>query len=56
MTECDEVAESLDFSDCKSFDECAAVARRAMPDESMTIIDNVAASAWRSIRRQDIPE
>ena len=49
MTECDEVADSMaptapQFS---SFDEAARFVRCQMPDETATVIDNVAESLWR---------
>ena len=44
-TECDEVADNMPLpSKQVTFDEALAIVREAMPDETVTIIDNVAYS------------
>ena len=44
-TECDEVADNMPLPTKQlTFDEALAIAREAMPDESATIISNVAYS------------
>lgn len=47
--ECDEIAKTI-CDTCKdqirSFDEAVTVTRRLMPDESTTVIDNVAHSLY----------
>lgn len=49
MTECDEVAESMQhlFRDCVTMDDFRRVVRSQMPDESPQVIDNVAWSAYK---------
>ena len=44
-TECDEVADNMPLpSKQVTFDEALAIVRKAMPNETVTIIDNVAYS------------
>jgi hypothetical protein len=44
-TECDEVADNIPLpSKQLTFDEALAIARKAMPDETATIVGNVAYS------------
>ena len=44
-TECDEVADNMPLpSKQVTFDEALAIVREAMPDETVTIIDNLAYS------------
>ena len=44
-TECDEVADNMPLPDKKlTFDEALEIVREAMPDETATIIGNVAYS------------
>jgi hypothetical protein len=47
MTECDEVAGAMRPPRFSSFDETIAFVRRRMPDETQTIISNVAWSLWQ---------
>ena len=47
-TECDEVADNMPLPDKKlTFDEVLAIIREATPDETATIIGNVAYSLMR---------
>ena len=42
-TECDEVADNIPLPSKRlTFDEALAIVREAMPDETVTVIDNVA--------------
>lgn len=54
MTECQEIAynllESDVYADCKSFQDCANATAANMPDETHTVIDEVAYAAWRYIK------
>ena len=44
-TECDEVADTMSLpTKTLTFDEALAIVREAMPDETATVIDNVAYS------------
>jgi hypothetical protein len=44
-TECNEVADNMPLPSTQvTFDEALAIVREAMPDETVTIIDNVAYS------------
>jgi hypothetical protein len=47
MTECDEVAGAMRPPRLSNFDEALAFVRREMPDETHTVIDNVAWGLWR---------
>ena len=43
MTECDEVADNFPLPPCRlTFDEALAIVRAQMPDESETILSNIA--------------
>lgn len=52
MTECDEVAANMRPPAFASLDAAYAWVREQMPDESMTIRDNVAWSLWCAQRRR----
>lgn len=48
MTECKEVAASMAAPLFESFDEVVRYVRGRMPDESATVIDNVAWMMWET--------
>lgn len=48
MTECEEVATAMVAPLFDSFDEVVRYVRGRMPDESVTVIDNVAQMMWET--------
>lgn len=52
-TECDEVAANIPLLPAgTTMDECLAIVRRQMPEESNTVLANVAEALWHRLRGQ----
>lgn len=46
MTECEEVADNMSLDGIASEGDCRRKVRQAMPDETHTVVDNVAEALW----------
>lgn len=51
VTECDEVAANMPLTGLDSFRECRERVRDEMPDETATVVDNVAEALFLRLRR-----